>query len=92
MEIFTQTTFTGPARENLQQLLDSLYTQFIDEVARERRLAPERLRQLIDDVPFDAERAKAEGLVDRLGYRADALDEVWRKGRRGTRARDPVRL
>jgi protease-4 len=78
-EIFTQTTYTAPARQNLQQLLDSLYAQFIVDVARERNLPPERLRRLIDDVPFDAERAKQEGLVDRLGYRADALDEVWRR-------------
>lgn len=76
---FTETGFTAPARENLQQLLDSLYRQFIEDVSRERRLTPVKLRQLVDAAPFDAERARLEGLVDRIGYRTDALDEVWQR-------------
>ncbi len=76
---FTETGFTVPARENLQQLLDGLYRQFIEDVARERRLTPVKLRQLVDAAPFDSERARLEGLVDRVGYRADALDEVWQR-------------
>jgi protease-4 len=76
---FTETGFTAPARENLQQLLDGLYAQFIDDVARERKIAPARLRQLIDAAPFASERAEKEGLVDKLGYRTDAMDDVWRR-------------
>jgi protease-4 len=67
---------TAPARENMQQLIDGLYGQFIDDVARDRHLAPAKLRQLIDAAPFDSERAHQEGLVDRIGYRADAMNEV----------------
>lgn len=78
-DTFTETAFTAPARENLQQLVDSLYSQFIDDVARERKLAVPRLRQLIAAAPFEAERARQEGLVDKLGYRADAMDEVWQR-------------
>jgi protease-4 len=73
---FTDTAYPPPARENLQQLLDSLYGQFVSDVARERNLEPAKLRQLIDSVPFDAEKARQEKLVDRIGYRADALDDV----------------
>lgn len=75
-DIFTETGMTAAARENLQQLLDGLYGQFIDDVARDRRIAPAKLRQLIDAAPFDSERAHQEGLVDRVGYRADAMNEV----------------
>ncbi|MEI6203908.1 MAG: S49 family peptidase, partial [Enhydrobacter sp.] len=75
-DIFTETGMTAPARENLQQLLDGLYGQFIEDVARDRRIVPARLRQLIDAAPFDSERAHQEGLVDRVGYRADAMNEV----------------
>ena len=78
-EMFTEAGFTAPARENLQQLIDSLYVQFIDDVARDRHLAPAKLRELIDAAPFDSERAKQENLVDRIGYRADAMDEVWQR-------------
>src|SRR5260370_35323155 len=75
-DTFTEAGFTPPARENLQQLIDSLYAQFIDDVSRERHLAATKLRELIDAAPFDSERARQEGLVDRIGYRADAIDEV----------------
>ena len=75
-DTFTETGMTAAARENLQQLLDGLYGQFIDDVARDRRIAPAKLRQLIDAAPFDSERAHQEGLVDRVGYRADAMNEV----------------
>ena len=75
-DTFTDTAYPPPARENLQQLLDSLYGQFVGDVARERHLEPAKVRQLIDSVPFDSEKAREEKLVDRIGYRADALDEV----------------
>ena len=75
-DTFLETGYTGPARENLQQLLESLYGQFVGDVARERHIEPAKLRQLVDAAPFDSERARQENLVDRIGYRTDALDEV----------------
>ena len=78
-DTFNESGMTAPARENLQQLVDGLYGQFIEDVARDRHLAPPRLRQLIDAAPFDSERAHQEGLVDRNGYRADAMNEVQRR-------------
>src|SRR5262245_16074518 len=78
-DTFLETGYTKPARENLQQLLDSLFNQFVSEVARERHLEPAKLRQLIDSVPFDSERARQENLVDKIGYRADALDDMWKR-------------
>jgi protease-4 len=76
---FFETGYAKPARENLQQLLDSLFGQFVSDVARERHIEPGKLRQLIDSVPFESERARHENLVDKIGYRADALDEVWKR-------------
>ncbi|MBM3646877.1 MAG: signal peptide peptidase SppA, partial [Alphaproteobacteria bacterium] len=73
---FTAMAYPAPARDNLQRLLDSLYGQFVADVARERSIEPSKLRQLIDSVPFDAEKAREERLVDRVGYRSDALDDV----------------
>ena len=75
-DTFLDTAYPPPARENLQQLLDSLYGQFVSDVARERHIEPAKVRQLIDSVPFDSEKALRERLVDRIGYRGDALDEV----------------
>jgi protease-4 len=78
-DTFTETGYSGPARANLQQLVNSLYGQFVDDVAHDRNMPALKVRQLVDAAPFDAARAKQEGLVDRVGYRADAMDEVWRR-------------
>ena len=88
-DTFLETGYTGPARENLQRLLESLYGQFVSDVARERRLEPAKLRELINSAPFDSERAREEGLVDRVGYRSDAVGEVWT---RAGKSRDLVSL
>jgi protease-4 len=80
-DTFRETGYTAPARENLQKLLDSLFAQFIADVARNRRLQPDRLRRLIDSTPFEADRAHREDLVDKLGYRDDALEEVSRRAK-----------
>jgi len=76
---FLETGYTGPARENLQQLLDSLFGQFVTDVARDRRLEASQVRRLVDSAPFDSERARESGLVDRIGYRGDALEDVWQR-------------
>ena len=76
---FLETGYTGPARENLQQLLDSLFGQFLADVARDRRLDSAQVRRLIDSAPFDPERAREAGLIDRIGYRGDALEDVWQR-------------
>jgi protease-4 len=78
-DTFLETGYSAAARENLQQLLDSLFGQFVADVARDRHIEPARLRELVDAVPFDSERARQEKLVDKIGYRADALDEVWKR-------------
>ncbi len=78
---FTETTYTAPARENLQQLLDSLFGTFVADVARDRNIEVAKVRELINSVPFDSERARQERLVDRIGYRNDALDEVWTRAK-----------
>ncbi len=89
-DTFLDRTYPAAARENLQQLIDSLYGQFIADVARERRLEPARLRRLIDSVPLEPEKARQEGLVDRIGYRADVIDDV--RARVGKAAHDFVSL
>ncbi|HSI01918.1 MAG TPA: S49 family peptidase, partial [Reyranella sp.] len=80
-ETFTEKGYTPAARENLQQLIDGLYAQFIDDVSRDRKIIPDKLRALIDAAPFDADRARREGLVDKIGYRADAMDAVSQRAR-----------
>lgn len=76
---FTETGYTRPARENLQQLIDSLFDQFIADVARDRKMEAAHLRRLIDTAPHESEQARRDGLVDKIGYRTDALEDVYQR-------------
>lgn len=76
---FTETGYTRPARENLQQLIDSLFGQFVADVARDRKMDAAQMRRLIDNAPLESEQARRDGLVDKIGYRADALEDVYQR-------------
>jgi protease-4 len=76
---FTETGYTRPARENLQQLIESLFGQFVADVARDRKMEAGQLRRLIDEAPLESEQARRDGLVDRIGYRTDALEDVYQR-------------
>ncbi|MDP3241685.1 MAG: signal peptide peptidase SppA, partial [Reyranella sp.] len=78
-DTFLETSYTRPARENLQQLIDSLFGQFVSDVARDRKIEPSQLRRLIDTAPHESEQARRDGLVDKIGYRADALEDVYQR-------------
>lgn len=78
-DTFFETSYTKPARENLQQLIDSLFGQFVADVARDRKMEAAQLRRLIDNAPLESEQARRDGLVDKIGYRADALEEVYQR-------------
>jgi protease-4 len=66
---FTERSFTEPHREQMEALVGSLFESYVRAVAEGRGLAPEKVRALVDEGPFEATRAKAAGLVDELLYR-----------------------
>ncbi|HXY41743.1 MAG TPA: S49 family peptidase, partial [Vicinamibacteria bacterium] len=78
---FTETDFTEPHREQMEALVGSLFDTYVNGVAEARGMAPARVRELIDQAPFDGVRAKAAGLVDEVLYR----DQV--EGRLGAEQR-----
>lgn len=74
---FTQSSMPEPQRQNMQQLADSWLKQVIGDIARNRKLDPQAVRQAIDRAPLSADEAKQVGLVDVLAYR-DAIDKTSR--------------
>jgi protease-4 len=56
-----------------QSLMDDVHMQFMDVVARERRMSPEKVRDLADGRVFTGEQAVGLGLVDTLGTFEDAI-------------------
>lgn len=72
MDMATERGLTPANREMLESIADSLYDQIVAGIAQGRGLEPFEVRRLIDEGPYDAGRAHAAGLIDRLGYRDEA--------------------
>lgn len=56
-----------------QALMDDVHAQFIEVVARERKMTPEKTRELADGRVYTGEQAVGLGLVDTLGTYEDAV-------------------
>jgi protease-4 len=82
---FTETRFTGPAREAAARLAESVTEQLVAAVAAGRGLTVERVLELVASGPFLARAAQDAGLVDGLLYRDEVYDQV-RKEAGGTAA------
>jgi len=73
------------AREVTGAVLDDVFGRFVADVALARRLAPERVRALVDQGLLGAEEAKAAGLVDEVLW-PDEIEE-WARRLTGRRVR-----
>lgn len=74
--MFTETEFTPAHRESTEAILDSIFDHVTAGIAEARGLDQASVKSLVDRGPFDAATARAEGLVDRLAYRDELLDEL----------------
>ncbi len=78
-DIFTRTNMSPETREVFGQILDQLYGDFCFTVAQGRHKSVDDLKALIDMGPFTADQAKADGLVDRLGYNDEVYGDLRKK-------------
>jgi protease-4 len=67
-DLFTETAMPAPLRQNLQRLTDSWLMQVIDGIAADRKKEAAQVRGWVDNAPWSAADAKAQGMVDELGY------------------------
>jgi len=72
----TEHDFTPAHREALGALVDNWADQIVDAVAAARRVGRDVVRQAIDDAPLSAGQAVERGLVDRIAYRDETLEQV----------------
>jgi protease-4 len=73
---FTETGFTGPAREAATRLTESVTEQLAAAIASGRGLPVEQAGALLRRGPFLGSQDVAEGLVDALAYRDEVYDRV----------------
>ena len=65
---------TGPSKEAEEQtnhLLDGIYDEMVNDIAKSRKLTADKVRGLIDVTSFSAQEALDAKLVDALMYRED---------------------
>jgi len=72
----TERRLTDPDRLQHQRMLDSLWTRIVDDIASDRHLTSDRVRELGDRPPLLAQDALEAGLVDRLQFTDEALSLV----------------
>jgi protease IV len=76
MDQLTESGFTGPTREEMARLAESVTEQLAGAIAAGRGLPVEEAAALLRRGPFLAEQALAERLVDGLLYRDEVYDQV----------------
>lgn len=59
-------------RAQYEAFVGDLYDQFVEQVASDRHMAEERIRELVDVGVFSAEAAREAGLIDAVGYEDEA--------------------
>ncbi len=59
---------SDPQREQLGALLDTFYDELVSALAEGRKLDHERVKTLVDGAPYNADRARDEGLIDTVAY------------------------
>lgn len=69
----TTRKWTEKDRQVLQEMIDSSYGRFVDIVADGRHMSEEKVREIADGRIYDGVQAKANGLVDELGFPEDAM-------------------
>lgn len=67
---------TEAEKQILQRLMDDVHEQFIEVVAKTRKLDRKRVEALADGRIFSGREAKSLGLIDQLGNLQDAIDRA----------------
>ncbi|MBW1644953.1 MAG: signal peptide peptidase SppA [Deltaproteobacteria bacterium] len=67
---------TPEEKQLLQEMVDDVYRQFLDDVARSRHLPLKKLREIADGRVFSGRQARALGLVDELGSLNRAVNDL----------------
>ncbi|MFY8221311.1 MAG: signal peptide peptidase SppA [Pirellulales bacterium] len=78
-EPLTRSSMSPQLREQYESFVGDLFEQLVERTAAERRLAPERVRELIDTGVFTPDAAREAGLIDAVGYEDEVAAAVAKK-------------
>ncbi len=75
-DMFTRTSMTPETRQVLGSILDQFYSNLCVVIGEGRKKTPEQVSALIDQGPFLAKDARANGLIDKLGYEDQVFSDL----------------
>ncbi len=67
-EPLTRSTMSPQLRAQYEAFVGDLFEQLVERIAADRKLAPEKVRELIDTGVFTPAAAREAGLIDAVGY------------------------
>ncbi|UCE25134.1 MAG: signal peptide peptidase SppA [Candidatus Zixiibacteriota bacterium] len=77
-EQYTRETATEENRRQVNRLLDDLFEQFVDGIARGRGVSIDSAAAIVDGGPYTSKEALELGLVDGLSYKDELKDNYLR--------------
>jgi protease-4 len=75
-ESLTRTEPSKEQQEMIKWLIDDIYDNLVQLMADARGIAPDKMRELIDNGPYSAEDALKHGLIDSIKSRQDFAAEI----------------
>jgi len=84
-DMFMEKSMTDADREQLNALLQSVYTSATSGAAAARKLPTQLIASSLDKSPQFAEEAQKEGLIDKLAYDDDADADALKKAGQGAK-------
>ncbi len=75
-EMFYRTGPSDPAKAQEEKLVDSIYSQIVDQVAAGRKVDPAKVKSTIDAGVLTAKEVADAGIADHLMYRTDFVKKL----------------
>ena len=79
LNVFTESKFTPPHREEDKAIIDSWFAQMKDGICKARQIPPEQFQFLVDHAPYLGTEAVNAKLVDKLAYHDEVYDTAKKK-------------
>ncbi len=86
---YTRKEMSEGQREVINAILDDLYGRLVDNIAKDRKLSAETVKEIIDTAPHRGTEAKKLGLIDGAKYRDEIYAEL--KKKLGYKEEDKIR-
>ncbi len=78
-DAYTRKDMSEGQREVLNSLLDELFGRLVKGIAEDRKLSEEKVKEIIDNAPYNAVEASERGLIDGAKYRDEVYDELHKR-------------